>query len=64
MDWKKELKETNWISLFFTIGMFVLVLRAISLKSILQPLPIDIQYITTIIMLYLLAKSAFKKMGE
>ena len=64
MDWKKELKETNWLSLFLTIGMFVLVLRAISLKAILQPLPIDIQYITTIVMMYLLAKSGFKKMGS
>ena len=60
MNWKKELKETNWLYVFVVIGLIAMMIKVIIDKDVLQPLPIHIQYLTTIAMLYLLVRTILK----
>jgi len=64
MDWKKELKETNWAMVLVTVGIFVMVVQVVIDQATLKPLPIHIQYLTTLMMMYLLARIVLRKNGE
>ena len=61
MDRKKELKETNWIYVFYLIFLMALVIKVILQRETLQPLPLDVQYITTIGVLFLVGKNILTK---
>lgn len=64
MDWKKELKETNWLFLLFTLAMAGLFISVLWHGDQLNPMPPRGQYVLAVGLCFLLGRVLFKKRGD
>lgn len=62
MDWEKELKETNWFSVFIALGFLILFFAVIFAEN-LPSMPSNFQYVLAIAVCFCLIKDSLKK-GE
>ena len=63
MDWRKELKETNWFSLSCSISLFILFL-VVAFAENLPPMSNNFQYALAVALVFCLMKDSFRKKGE
>lgn len=63
MDWKKELKETNWLSVFCSIAIFALFIAVIYAEN-LPPMSNNFQYALAVAICFVLVRDLFRQKGE
>ncbi|KKN17187.1 hypothetical protein LCGC14_0968420 [marine sediment metagenome] len=57
MDWKKELKETNWPLVIFEILILILMFYVVLHEGQLEPMKPTIQYVIALGVVFLMGKN-------